>query len=302
MVKNILVIDDVKEQAEGLSKALNKAMPECTFENYYEESSILSAIENRFYSIAIVDIRMDEFTFDGIDLVKKIFTVNPFASVIIVSAFKDEYFFKLKEVLTSGKIIDVQNKELLDTWIPKLKDTINSYYDKINSDPYEVNKALLSYYSETKNEVDTFKKGIMFEHFVSLLFQSIGFSSVMKRVIDKSLNEVDLIVRNDIDDKFIYKFGKYILIECKNKPKDGVSKNDFIVFNNKVRKSNGLAELGIIMTTGYISKNTYIEAVRESGEGHKIIFLSNPEIEYLINSENRLSSFKKLIDSQVKDN
>jgi hypothetical protein len=134
------------------------------------------------------------------------------------------------------------------------------------------------------------------------MFQSIGFNQVLKRVKDQSLNEVDLIIRNDIEDNFIGKFGKYILVECKNKPEDKVNKNDFIVFQNKLKNTNGLSELGILATTGHITKNTYVEAVRESSESRKILFLSNPEIEKLIKAENKLSAFKSLIDDQVKDN
>ena len=137
---------------------------------------------------------------------------------------------------------------------------------------------------------------------MSLMFQSIGFNQVLKRVKDESLNEVDLIIRNDIEDSFISKFGKYILVECKNMPITKVNKNDFIVFQNKLKNTNGLAELGIIATTGYITRNTYIEALRESGESRKILFLSNPEIEKLIKADNKLSAFKNLIDNQVKDN
>ena len=137
---------------------------------------------------------------------------------------------------------------------------------------------------------------------MSLIFQSIGFNQVLKRVKDQSLNEVDLIIRNDIEDNFINKFGKYILVECKNKPVEKVNKNDFIVFQNKLKNTNGLAELGIIATTGYITKNTFVEAVRESGEARKILFLSNPEIEKLIRADNKLSTFKNLINQQVKDN
>ncbi len=82
MRKNVLIIDDVKDQAEGLSKGLSKLMPNYTFENYHSEQDILDAIENRFFSLAIIDIRMDGFAFDGIDLAKKIFEVNPFSHVI----------------------------------------------------------------------------------------------------------------------------------------------------------------------------------------------------------------------------
>ena len=302
MRKNVLIIDDVKDQAEGLSKGLSKLMPNYTFENYHSEQDILDAIENRFFSLAIIDIRMDGFAFDGIDLAKKIFEVNPFSHVIIVSAFKDEYFPRLKDLLMTGKVVDIQDKEGFDTWLPKLNKTIESYYENIEKDPSEINNALLQFYSEAKNEIDTYRKGEKFEHFMSLMFQSIGFNQVLKRVKDQSLNEVDLIIRNDIEDSFISKFGKYILVECKNMPITKVNKNDFIVFQNKLKNNNGLAELGIIATTGFITRNTYIEAIRESGESRKILFLSNPEIEKLIKADNKLSTFKNLIDNQVKDN
>ncbi|QGW28576.1 response regulator [Phnomibacter ginsenosidimutans] len=302
MRNSVLVIDDVKEQAEGLSKALTGAISNCTFEPVFEEETIINAIENRFYNLAIVDLRMDGFSFDGIHVIKKIFEVNPFAKVLIVSAFKGEYFTKLKDLLLSGKVLDVLDKESYDIWIPKLKSVIELYFQKLDQDSSEINNALLQFYSETKNEKDTYLKGEKFEHFLSLVFQSIGFKQVLKRVIDGSKNEVDLIIRNDVADTFLGKFGKYILIECKNKPNEGVSKNDFIVFKSKIENSNGFAELGILATSGYIAKTTYIEAVRGSKDRNKIIFLSNIEIERLIRAENKLSEFKAIIDSQVKDN
>jgi len=302
MRKNIIIIDDSKEQSEGLAKGLGRIMPDFSFESYHTESEIENAIENRFFSLAILDIRMDGFSTDGIDLAEKIFEVNPFANVIIVSAFKDEYFMRLKDLFLTGKVIDIQDKEDFDIWLPKLKKTIEDYYQKLEKDPSEINNALLQFYSEAKNEKDNYRKGERFEHFMSLMFQSIGFNQVLKRVKDQSLNEVDLIIRNDIEDNFIGKFGKYILVECKNKPEDKVNKNDFIVFQNKLKNTNGLSELGILATTGHITKNTYVEAVRESSESRKILFLSNPEIEKLIKAENKLSAFKSLIDNQVKDN
>lgn len=302
MEKNILVIDDESIQAEGLAKALKKEMPYYSFEWRSKEDEILDAIENRFFSLAIVDIRMDKYKFDGIDVVNKIFEVNPFAKVIIVSAFKDEYLLQLKKILLSGKVLDVVDKESLATWPQKLKVIIDDYYDKVDKDPSEINKALLQYYADAKNISDTYQKGERFEHFISLLFQSFGYKEISKRVIDRSSNEVDLIIRNEIDDSFLNKFGKYLLIECKNKPDSSVGKNDFIVFMNKLKNTGGLSDLGIIATTGYIARTTYIEAVRESQNDRKVLFISNPEIERLINSSDKKEEFKKLIDSQIKDN
>ena len=302
MERNILIIDDVKEQAEGLSKALTKVLPSYTFESRYEEASIMDAVENRFYTLAIVDIRMDKYKIDGIQVINKIFEVNPFAKVIIVSAFKDEYFQRLKKLLLSGRVVDILDKEEFAIWIPKLKDLIEAYFHQADVDPSQINNALMQYYAEAKNETDTYKKGVKFEHFISLLFQSFGYKEVLRRVKDKSLNEVDLVIRNETSDGFLNKFGKYILIECKNKPEDKVNKNDFIVFNTKLNHTNGLAELGIIITSGVITRNTYLEAIRDSKEPKKVLFMDNIEIEKIINASDKLETFKRLIDSQIKDN
>jgi CheY-like chemotaxis protein len=300
--KNVLIIDDEKDQAVGLAKALQKIMPDSTFESYSSQDEILEAIENRFFTLAIVDLRMDKFSINGIDIINKIIEVNPFASVIIVSAFLNEYFGTLKKVILTGRVIDIQEKETLKTWPAKLKITIDDYHNKMDSDPSQVNNALLDYYADAKNEPDTFKKGTRFEHFISLLFQSFGFNEIQKRFKDQSLNETDLIIRNEIDDGFLSKFGKYILIECKNKPLEKVNKNDFIVFKNKLNNTAGLADLGIIATSGYITWNTYIEAVRESSGDKKVLFMSNPEIEKIIRADDKKDAFKRLIDTQVKDN
>jgi ActR/RegA family two-component response regulator len=302
MKRSVLIIDDELDQAEGLSKSLTRLLPNTSFEYASTEDEINSAIENKYFSVAIVDLRMDKFSFDGIDFIKKIIEVNPFAKIIIISAFTGEYISQIKDLFKTGKIIDIIEKKEFSTFTTELTKVINDYHTEFFDNPSEINNALLEFYSQAKNETDAFKKGERFENFVSLLFQSIGYSKISKRVKDKSLNEVDLIIRNEIEDPFLSKFGKYILIECKNKPKEKVDKNTFIVFNSKLTHTNALSELGILATTGYIARNTYIEAVRTSHDIRKIIFLSNIEFESLIMSHDKLETFKEIIDNQVKDN
>lgn len=302
MKQSVLIIDDERDQAESLSKSLGKTIQNTSFHYASDENEITHSIENKYFSLAIVDLRMDGFSFDGIDCIKKIFERNPFAKVIILSAFTGEYFSRIKDLMVTGKIVDVIEKVEFTELIEKLKDIITNYHQNLFENRSELKNALLENYANAKNDTDTYSKGEKFEHFVSLLFQSIGFNSIQKRVIDRSQNEVDLVIRNEIDDNFINKFGKYILVECKNKPTTKVDKNTFIVFNEKIKNTNGLVELGILATTGYLTKTTYTEAIRNSKEKSKIIFLSNNEFEKLIISDDRLGSFKSIIDEQVKDN
>lgn len=302
MVREVLILDDEKIQSENLSKALSSVLPNYNFSHAFEENSMLEIIENKFYNLAIVDLRMDDYAINGVDLINKILTINPFSKIIIVSAFVEDFLSEIPDLLSSGKIISVVKKDSFETWIPKLKGLIENYYKEQENSPNEINSALLQFYSEAKNEVDTYKKGEKLENFISLLFGSFGYKDISKRVIDRSRNEVDLIIRNEIEDSFLNKFGKYILIESKNKPSDGVDKNDFIQFFSKLENTNGLAELGILITSGYIGRNTYLEAMRTSRGRFKVLFLSNPEIEKILNSIDKLSTFKSIIDAQVKDN
>jgi len=160
----------------------------------------------------------------------------------------------------------------------------------------------LQHYSDVKNEKDPIKKGLQFERFISLLFGSLGYKEIRRRVIDSSRNEVDIVIRNEIKDPFLNKFGKYILLECKNRPDYTIGKNDFIIFNEKLKNSNGLAELGIIASTGGFAKTTYLEAMRGSGTANKVLFLSNVEFLSLIGADDKIEAFKKIIDEQMKNN
>jgi len=302
MNKSVLIIDDEQTQVNSLTKALKEKLPNVEFIPTFAEQDILSAIESKFYSLAIIDLRMDKYSFNGITLIEKIIEVNPFSKIIVTSAFTQEYINKLKPFMLKGKIINVLEKEKFEVWIPKIANTINEYFDAINEDSLPLQAALLQYYADAKNEIDTYKKGEKFENFVSLLFGNIGYQDIKRRVIDKSRNEVDLIVRNEINDLFLNKLGDYFLIECKNKPNENIGKNDFIQFYSKLDNTNGLARFGFLFTAGYIAQTTYTEAVRTSKSDKKIVFFSNSEIERLIKTEDIRKEFKNIIDEQVKDN
>ena len=302
MNKSVLIIDDEQVQVKNLNKALSEKLPDVNFMPVHTEEDILSAIESKFYSLAIVDLRMDKYKFDGIELIQKIIEINPFAKIIVISAFTQEYIGKLKTFMLSGKIVNVIEKIEFNSWISEITNTIKQYYQTALEDSSPLKSALLQYYAEAKNEQDGYSKGERFENFVGLLFGNIGYKDIKHRIIDESRNEVDLIVRNEIDDLFLNKLGDYFLVECKNKPNENVGKNDFIVFFSKLEKTNGLARYGFLFTSGHIAKTTYLEAIRTSTSSQKIVFFSNSEIERLINADEIRAEFKTIIDEQVKDN
>lgn len=162
MKRSVLIIEDEKAQAEGLNKALSQKIPNTSFQYVFEEDEINKAIENVYFSIAIVDLRMDKYSIDGPSIIRRIFEINPFAKVIVVSAFTGEYLSQLKDLMLTGKIIDIVEKVEFSKFIPLLESSINNYHDELFENPSEINQALLEFYSQAKNEKDAYKKGERF--------------------------------------------------------------------------------------------------------------------------------------------
>jgi DNA-binding NarL/FixJ family response regulator len=300
MNHSILVIDDEQQQAEGMKKFLKKERPNFFVESAFKEKDILEKIENLYFDIAIVDLQMNDFEIDGIIIIRKILEANPFARIIIVSGYLPSYDAQIAEISKSGKIETVIEKTSIDIFTQKILMAINSIVET-HEKYYAHQNGLQSLYAEAKNETDKFSKGTKFERFVGFLFSQMGFTHVSKRVKDQSLGEVDLIVRNELNDLFFQKFKPYLLIECKNTA-EKVDINDFKLFYGKLEHTNGMANLGFLITSNTIKDTAYKEAMRTSGKGNKVIFITHLEIARLIQSSNLLDTMKSIIDEQVKDN
>lgn len=296
MNRTILIIDDEELQAKNLASALENALPDSCVLYEWRKEEIEKAVICNFYSIALVDLRMDRYDKDGFDVINLISDVNPFAKIIAVSAYTEEYMSKLSDYMSKGKLLSISDKEEYDIWIPKLKDIITNYYNKgLNTIAVQV---LEDSFASAKNETDIFKKGKLFEDFVVNMFRQMGFIHIETRARDAASNEIDLILRNDINDPFFSKFSRYIYIECKNKD-SGFDKNDFIVFNNKIQSSYGNCDIGIVITTGYIKNTVFLESLKDSKYNSKIVFLSSAEIMRIIHTPKMLDELKEIIDEQV---
>jgi DNA-binding NarL/FixJ family response regulator len=300
MNHSVLVIDDEQQQAEGMKKFLKKERPNFFVESAFKETDILEKIESLYFDIAIVDLQMNDFEIDGIIIIRKILEANPFARIIIVSGYLPSYDAQIAEISKSGKIETVIEKTSIDIFTKKILGAIDSIVEAHEKYYFHQN-GLQSLYAEAKNETDKYSKGTKFERFVGFLFSQMGFIHISKRVKDQSLGEVDLIVRNELNDLFFQKFKPYILIECKNTA-EKVDINDFKLFYGKLEHTNGMANLGFLITSNTMKSTVYQEAMRTSGKGNKVIFITHLEIARLIQSSNLLDTMKAIIDEQVKDN
>lgn len=301
MKHKILIIDDEKIQAENIQKALIQNNVSVVTDVAYQEDDILKKISETYFNIAIVDLRMDNFSIDGFKIISEIIEKNPFAKIIVCSAYLPEYKDNINDIITTGRIASILDKSSFQDFVARIIVSINKIIKDYDDNPHLNQKNLEFLYSEVLNEKDNYTKGIRFEYFVTTLFSQMGFNSIINRQKDKSLNEIDIIIRNDIKDNFFNKFKPYFLIECKNTIEQ-VDKNQFIQFNSKIENAKALSNLGFIFTAKGFKRTAFIEAVRNSKEDHKIVFISSNEIKDIIYSESLISGLKNIIDNQVKDN
>ena len=185
MKHSILIIDDERIGAQNLQRFYNKKKSDITCNIAYTEKDILNSISNKFYDLAIVDIRMDDFDFDGFDLIKLITEVNPFAKIIIISAYTGEYQEDLNEILQTGKISAILNKEKFDDFSKKILNESNKVFLEKDSNTSFNQSVLTDLYSDVKNETNKQEKGLKFERFVGMLLGSIGFHEIKYRNIGK---------------------------------------------------------------------------------------------------------------------
>lgn len=301
MKHRILVIDDQSTQVESIKKALSLARPGIFVDTASKEKDILSKISDTYFNIALVDLRMDSFEINGFSIIRDIIEINPFAKIIVSSAYLTEYSSDINEIIRTGRIAAILDKTKFDVYIKNLLGEIDKIISESDEESGLSKRTLEFLFSEAKNDTEKFSKGTKFEYFTSALFSQMGFNHISTRVKDKSLNEVDLLVRNDLKDTFFQKFKPYFLVECKNTI-ENVDKNTFITFYSKLENTNGLANLGFIITTSGFKRTAYLEAMRTSNKENKIVFLSNSEISQLIASDEMIDGLKKIIDQQVKDN
>lgn len=302
MMHRVLIIDDEKQQTDNLKRSIENSLDFIFVDTAFDEQEIKRKISDTFFGIAIVDLRMDDFDINGFDIIKDIIEINPFAKIIICSAYINEYSDELNSLIKTGKITAILDKEKFDVFSEKIVNNIRLIIDEIESNPNVTKSTLEFFYSDAKNESNKITKGRKFEYFVVALFAQLGFNNISIRSRDKSQNEVDLIIRNEISDIFFKKFRPYFLVECKNEMQN-VDKNQFIQFYTKIQNTNGLCDLGFIITPKGFKRTAYLEAMRTSNNNKKIVFISNKEIEELLRmSHSPLQSLKNIIDDQVKDN
>lgn len=306
IMKTVAIIDDEGIQAENLVKGLSRvdAFSFIKFQSFSTQMDLLNIQSYGLYEFAIIDIRMDKYDFNGLDIATSLIRLNPNIKIIIISSFTEEYKennkYKDLLLLSSKNIVDILDKNVNFTvWLSMVQNSIEKHFLPLLNGNNGMNDLLFRNYQAviSNNSLSSYEKGDLFELFITSLFIQIGFSHIERRVIDISKNEIDLILRNDIDNAFFNKFGSHIVIECKNYI-DNIGKNEIIIFQSKLNMTKGQNNIGFFVTSSSFNSNFLAQLSRQQ-DAKSIFLLDNKLILELIYSDNKLETLMKIMDEQV---
>ena len=85
--QTILIVDDEKDFARGISRLLKRSCPEITSLDVNSGAEALKVIERREISLLITDMRMPGMT--GVELLQQALAVSPNMSIVLLTAFGD---------------------------------------------------------------------------------------------------------------------------------------------------------------------------------------------------------------------
>lgn len=128
------------------------------------------------------------------------------------------------------------------------------------------NSLIIKNWKEFLSEIIRDKKGKALEKIVAILMESIfGVGKITTRRRTKT-EEIDIVIRNELNDEFWKKQGSIVLVECKNWTKETgkIGKNEIVLFRDKIANRYGRCKLGFLISLNGFKKTITMDMLRSS--------------------------------------
>ncbi|MEP2446612.1 MAG: restriction endonuclease [Balneola sp.] len=131
-------------------------------------------------------------------------------------------------------------------------------------------------------------KGKALEDITDIIFSNISGFEVIDKKYSTGDEEIDLLVKNDLNKSFWNAFSSpLIFIECKNW-KEKVGTSELRDFQGKLRNHSKLAKIGIFVGFNGFSREVVNELKRSSKEDYHIALITRENIEDFISTKDSL--------------
>ncbi|MDM1347545.1 response regulator [Myroides marinus] len=292
---SILIIDDEELGANNLKKFLESNRTDADVLVACTEEEIIRNVDNSYYDLAIVDLRMDNFSINGFDIIKRIFKVNSFAKVLIMSAYVSEFEEDLNDILSTGRIAGIFPKEDFEVFSTKINKGVTQVFKDFDTKHQGFNTTELKVnYKNLKNSntLESFK--INCNRFVGFLFYSMGFNSIKQNDVEVKDYNMSFLVRNEIADNFFNKFKPFIAVEYI----DSITEES--LNNSSLQHTADLFKLIFWITTKDVDIEVFNAKFSNVKKDTLSVLISSKEIERIIQSDQIVKTVKQIIEDQFE--
>lgn len=142
-----------------------------------------------------------------------------------------------------------------------------------------------------KTEHSSHKRGRLLEELMETIFTADSSSEVIQKRVSTGDEEIDLVVKNDIDKPFWLAFSSpAFFVECKNWS-GVVGSKELRDFETKIRNHARFTKLGFFVSLNGFSAEVPGELKRAGREDYHITLLDGTDLEELVSSETAVSSW-----------
>jgi hypothetical protein len=213
-----------------------------------------------------------------------------------------EYFIKMKH-MDKKFVLDIIEKknnlpeEVKVNLIEKLKKEVTQKLTKSQKGEESI---LIEKWKEVLKEKDKNRKGTLLEELLKSIMGSIFGTDKVTTRRKTQTEEIDIVIRNEIDDEFWKKEGPLIIGECKNWSTK-VGKNEVVLFRSKIENRFRRCKLGFLISINGFKKTAILEKLRDSKGIYLIVFIGRTELEKLIeaNPEERNRLLKRFTEKSI---
>jgi hypothetical protein len=134
-------------------------------------------------------------------------------------------------------------------------------------------------------KTDVYLKGRIFEDLIEIIFSSIKGLEIIDKRMSNGDEEIDLIVKNNIDKTFWSSLtSPCFFVECKNWS-GKINSKEIRDFETKMRNHSRLVKVGFVISFNGFTKEAITELKRSSRDEYHIVTIDGNDIKQLISSK-----------------
>ena len=297
--QRILIVDDDSQFLETYRRVLREdghAIDTAT-----DRAAALIMLDQHAWDVVLLDQRLQgpAGPDSGLDLIAEVTRRSPGALIIVITGFpskhnieqafekgvydylvKDEYFRPMLRAKIRNALQYTRERRLGTLQEERLQAEVKELWHQANT------------------ETDKNHKGKLLEDLLVALFKLIpGLHNASPRRHNQ-LEEIDVVVRNELDDPFWQKEGSYILVECKNWSKP-VGVEQLRSFLWKMTHRHDRCRLGIFVSPQGFTEpfEGELRALRSSNQ--LVITLDKDSLHQLIAADDKSEALKEFHERAV---